>query len=233
MEILRRFKSHRIDSRMLVAFLILAFAGFVLLKLSSEVMEGDMSAFDRHILEALRTTADRSVPVGPTWLHQAMIDITALGGTTILTITTVLATGYLLAIRKVSIGLFLLGAILSGSVASSLLKLAFARPRPDLVAHLVNVHTASFPSGHAMNSAITYLTIGTLLARAEQDSGVRIYLLAVAISLSLAIGISRVYLGVHWPSDVIAGWCVGALWAVFCSLLARALQRRRAIDPAG
>lgn len=103
-------------------------------------------------------------------------------------------------------------------------------PRPDLVAHLVEVHTTSFPSGHAMNSAITYLALGALLARAEEARRVRIFFMVVAIALTLAIGISRVYLGVHWPSDVLAGWCIGASWAALCSLLARALQQHHTIE---
>ena len=226
------FKGHRIDSRILIGFLILAIVGFGLMKFASEVMDGDTLAFDRWLLEGLRTAGDRSIPIGPRWLRGAMIDLTALGGTTVLTIITVLATGYLLAARKVSTALFLSGAIISGSIGSTLLKLAFARARPDLVAHLVDVHNSSFPSGHAMNSAITYLTIGTLLARAERTAAVRIYFLTAAILLTLLIGMSRVYLGVHWPSDVIAGWCVGATWAILCSLAARTLQRQHMIDPA-
>jgi undecaprenyl-diphosphatase len=136
----------------------------------------------------------------------------------------------LLAIRKVTTAAFLTVAIAGGAIASALLKFGYARPRPEVVAHLVEVHTASFPSGHAMNSAITYLTLGALLARAQKDWRVRVYLLAVAIILTLVIGVSRVYLGVHWPSDVIAGWCVGGSWAVLCSLGARTLQRRQKID---
>ena len=107
----------------------------------------------------------------------------------------------------------------------------FSRARPELVQHLVEVTNASFPSGHAMNSAITYLTLGALLARTEKSTAIRIYLIALAILLTLTIGFSRVYLGVHWPSDVIAGWCLGGAWAVLCSLAARTLQRRRMLEP--
>jgi len=159
-----------------------------------------------------------------------MIDVTALGGVSVLTLVTVLAAGYLLAIRMTRTAIFLTLAVSSGAVVSTLLKQGFVRARPDLVAHLVDVDTASFPSGHAMNSAVTYLTLCALLARSEKDRPVRIYLLAVGIGLALVIGFSRVYLGVHWPTDVVAGWCVGAAWAILCSLAAKALQRRRKID---
>jgi undecaprenyl-diphosphatase len=224
---------HRIDSRIIVVFLILAAGAFAFLKLASEVMEGDTFAFDRWLLHALRNPADPAIPIGPAWLRRAMVDITALGGVTVLSIVTAIAAGYLLAVRKLATAAFLIAATVGGGVAGTLLKWAFARPRPDVVEHLVQVHTTSFPSGHAMNSAVTYLTLGVLLARAEKDRPVRIYLLAVAISLTLVIGFTRVYLGVHWPSDVIAGWCVGAAWAVMCSFVARALQRRRTIEAPG
>ncbi|HEX2764332.1 MAG TPA: phosphatase PAP2 family protein [Allosphingosinicella sp.] len=215
------FSRHRIESRIIVVFLILASAALLFLSLGSEVLEGETFAFDPWLLAGLRSTSDPSLPVGPAWLRSMMIDLTALGGVSVLTIITVIATGYLLAVRKYATASFLVAAVTGGALASTLLKTIYARPRPELVAHLVEVNSASFPSGHAMNSAITYLTIGVLLARAEQDRRVRIYLLTVAIALTLAIGFSRVYLGVHWPSDVIAGWCVGGTWAILCSLAAR------------
>ncbi|HEX8365674.1 MAG TPA: phosphatase PAP2 family protein [Allosphingosinicella sp.] len=112
------------------------------------------------------------------------------------------------------------------------LKALFMRPRPDVVAHLVDVTSTSFPSGHATNSAVVYLTLGALLARTQTSRRVRAYLMAVAIALTLTltVGFSRVYLGVHWPTDVVAGWCVGAAWATSCGLLARFLQRRRTLE---
>lgn len=213
-----------------IVFLIVAIGAFVFLKLGSEVMEGDQFALDRLILQGLRQGTNLAIPVGPAWLQTTMIDVTSLGGVTILTLLTVIITGYLMALRRISTALFLLLAIAGGALASRLLKSGYARSRPDLVAHLVEVHTTSFPSGHAMNSAITYLALGALLARAEKDWRVRIYIITVAILLTLTIGTSRVYLGVHWPSDVLAGWCVGASWAATCSLLARTLQRNRKIE---
>lgn len=223
-------KRHRIDSRILMVFLITTLGAFIFLRLGSEIREGENFALDRLILHALRSANNPDLPIGPAWLQAAMIDITALGGVTILTLLTALTAGYLLASRKTAIAIFLALAIASGAMLSSLLKIGYARPRPDLVAHLVDVQSLSFPSGHAMNSAITYLTLGALLARTEGRRRVTIFLMATAIFLTLIIGISRVYLGVHWPSDVLAGWCVGASWAVLCSLLARALQRGHKIE---
>ena len=227
----RTLRLHRVDNRILLSFLALAAATFAFVKLSSEVMEGDTLAFDRWLLRALRSAADPAVPMGPGWVQDSLLDITALGGVAVLTIITFFAVGYLLAVRKAAMAAFLAGAIAGGAIVSNLLKWGYARDRPDLVAHLVDVDTSSFPSGHAMNSAIIYLTLGALLARAEKDWWVRVYLLTVAIAVTLAVGFSRVYLGVHWPSDVVAGWCVGGAWAILCSLVARALQRRQAIEP--
>ncbi|MBW8754188.1 MAG: phosphatase PAP2 family protein [Sphingomonadales bacterium] len=222
----RYFKAFRVDRRILLGFLAVAGAAWAFLKFASEVMEGETLAFDRWILLALRRPGDLATPVGPHWLRLAMSDITALGGFTVLTIITVCAACYLLAIRKIRTAAILAVSVASGMFLSSLLKDSFQRVRPDVVPHLVQVQTASFPSGHAMHSAVAYLTLGVLLADAEKSRGVRIYLMAVAIVLTLLIGVSRVYLGVHWPSDVIAGWCLGAAWAMLCSYAARALQKR-------
>ena len=224
------FKRHRLDSRILMVFLITALGAFIFLRLGSEIREGENFALDRLILQALRSGSNPDLPIGPAWLQAAMVDITALGGVTILTLLTALTAGYLLASRKTAIAIFLVLAIAGGAMLSSLLKIGYARPRPDLVAHLVDVQSLSFPSGHAMNSAITYLTLGALLARTEGRRRVTIFLMAAAIFLTLIIGISRVYLGVHWPSDVLAGWCVGASWAALCSLVARTLQRSHKIE---
>lgn len=229
----RIFGRQRSDSRILLVFLVLAFGSFAFFELASEVVEGDTLAFDRAVLQGLRTADNPSVPMGPSWLRGAMIDVTALGGVSVLTVVTVIAVGYLIAGRKISTATFVTAAIAGGATVSVLLKNVFERARPDLVVHLVEVSSTSFPSGHAMNAAVTYLTLGTLLARAEQARTVRIYLISVAITLTLLIGASRVYLGVHWPSDVLAGWCVGATWAMLCSFAARRLQRSRTIEPPG
>jgi undecaprenyl-diphosphatase len=221
----------RIDVRILAVFLLIAAAAFAFLKLASEVAEGDTLGFDRWLMLGLRNAVDPSVPAGPAWLQTLMLDVTALGGWSVLTIVTIFAGGYLIATRKAWTALFLVAASAGGALFGIMLKLVFARDRPDLVAHLVVVHDASFPSGHAMNSAIIYLTLGALLAGAEKLRAVKIYLLVAAIALTLLIGFSRVYLGVHWPSDVLAGWSIGAAWALACSLLARLLRRNRTLEP--
>jgi len=224
---------HRVESRVLLIFLAAATGLFLLVKAASEVMEGDTVAFDRAILLMLRQPGDPATPIGPEWLREAMIDLTALGSVSVLAIITVLAGGYLLAAKKHALAAFTVSAVAGGAVIGSLLKAAYARTRPDLVEHLVGTHSASFPSGHAMNSAVTYLTLAVLIARAEGSPAVRRYLISAALALTLLVGFSRLYLGVHWPTDVAAGWIVGALWAVACSLVAKRLQASSAVEGAG
>ncbi len=196
--------------------------------LGSEVGEGETRRFDSRILLALRQPGDLAQPVGPHWLQSAMLDLTALGGGTVLALVTLMAIGSLLALRKRAEALFIAVAVGGGGALSALLKMGYARPRPELVAHLVEVTSSSFPSGHAMNSAITYLTLGVLLARAVPDRLLKIYVLWVGVLLTLIVGISRVYLGVHWPTDVLAGWAIGSAWAGACWIVAEALRSRYA-----
>ena len=210
-----------LERALLVTLLLIGAALFGFFKLASEVLEGDTMAFDRAFLLAFRSTADPAVPVGPSWLAEAMTDVTAFGSVTGLVLVAAGAIGYLLISRQMRTALFVLAATGGGAAFGKLLKLAYARPRPTLVPHLVDVASASFPSGHATDSAIVYLTLGALLARTVPEPGIRIYIISVAILLALLIGISRVYLGVHWPSDVVAGWTIGSAWALACSLAAR------------
>jgi undecaprenyl-diphosphatase len=194
------------------------------------VLEGETHAFDRAVLLAFRNPLDPSDPIGPTWLEIMFRDITALGGTTVLTLMTIAVIGFLLIDGKRAAAVLVLVSVVGGVLLSSVLKFGIDRPRPDLVAHLVEVHTASFPSGHAMLSAVVYLTLGGLLSRVEGPRRIKIYVLSVAVTLTFLIGLSRVYLGVHWPTDVLAGWCAGAAWAVLCWRVALALQRRGDVE---
>ena len=185
---------------------------FVLL--ASEVREGETHAFDEWVLLALRTPSDASDPIGPRWLEAMLLDITSLGSTTVIILVTALAFGYSLLRHRVCEAVVILAAIGSGAILSTALKAIVARPRPELISHLVDVQTLSFPSGHATSSAVTYLTLGTLLLREENSRSVRIYVMAAACVIILMIGASRIYLGVHWPTDVLAGWSIGAAWAM-------------------
>ncbi|MFL1873871.1 phosphatase PAP2 family protein [Hansschlegelia beijingensis] len=210
----------------LVAFLVCSALAFAFLRISDNMAEGDTRAFDEAILLALRDPADRARPIGPQWLEIMMADVTALGGVTVLTLLTVLVVSYLLVTRRFANAALVAGSVIGGAILTNLLKNVFARPRPDLVDHLVAVHSMSFPSGHAMGAAATFLTLGALLARTERKKVVRGYIFAVAGLLTLMVGFSRVFLGVHYPTDVLAGWTLGAAWALLCWMIARWLKPR-------
>ncbi|MER8429317.1 phosphatase PAP2 family protein [Mesorhizobium caraganae] len=186
-------------------------------------------AFDTEILLAFRQAGHPDVPLGPLWLQGAMRDITSLGSSTVLVLIVAAVIVYLLLIRKAGTALFILVAVAGGQALSSLLKAGVDRPRPDLVSHLATETSLSFPSGHAMVSAVTYLTLGSLAARFLPGRTTKIFVLCLAVLTTLLVGVSRVYLGVHWPSDVLAGWCAGFAWAMLCWLAARLLQRRYAV----
>jgi len=210
----------------LVAFLLCSGLAFAFIRIGDEMAEGETRAFDEAVLLALRDPMDRGRPVGPQWLEIMMADVTALGGVTVLTLVTILVVAYLLVTRRLANAALVAGSVIGGAILTNLLKNAFARPRPELVDHLVAVHSMSFPSGHAMGSAATFLTLGALLARTERKKVVRGYIFAVAGVLTLMVGFSRVFLGVHYPTDVLAGWTLGAAWALFCWMIARLLRPR-------
>jgi undecaprenyl-diphosphatase len=217
----------------LMAILISAGLAGSFLALASEVLEGETLGFDKAILLALRNPADLADPIGPLWLEIMMKDLTALGGTTILVLITAAVAGYLLVSGKRAAALLVLVSIGGGTLLSNLFKYIFARPQPELVAHSVDVYTASFPSSHAMLSAVTYLTLGALLARVEANRRSKVYVVFLAILLTLLIGFSRIYLGVHYPTDVLAGWAVGSAWAMLCWTVAAWLQRRGQVEREG
>ncbi|MCA9054908.1 MAG: phosphatase PAP2 family protein [Planctomycetaceae bacterium] len=216
----------------IISLLVLCAGLWGFVELADEVAEGDTASIDQRILLALRNPDDLSDPIGPDWLEELMRDFTGLGGVGVVTFLTVAATGFLLLEGKRRAMLLLLTAVIGGVVASLLLKWSFDRPRPDLVPHGSYVYTSSFPSGHSMMAAATYLTIGALLARMHSDGRTKAYFLVLATLLTVAVGFSRVYLGVHWPTDVLAGWTIGGCWALLCWTVARYLQRRGDIEPA-
>ena len=197
--------------------------------LADEVMEGGTQKFDRAVLLAFRHPGDLA-PLGSPALQDAARDVTALGGITVLTLLTLGVSIFLALDGKKHMALYVCGSIVSGLLVSTLLKYFFDRPRPTLVPHAVYVSDSSFPSGHSMLSAITYLVLGALLARSQERKLVKAYFLLGAVFLTILVGVSRVYLGVHWPTDVLAGWTAGSVWALLCWLLARRLQTRHALE---
>ena len=220
------------DLLVLLAVLLVVVSVLAFLKIADEVTEGGTQRFDEAILRALRNPSDPSRPIGPWWTAEVGRDITALGGVTVLFILTLVTTGYLVMARKGHAALLLLVATVGGALLSSMLKDYFERPRPNVVPRLMDVRTSSFPSGHSLMSAVVYLTLGALLDRFVEGRRLKLYCLGVALVLTLLVGCSRVFLGVHYPSDVLGGWTAGLTWAVLCWLVARYLQKRGAVERA-
>ena len=214
----------------LTVFLLLAVMCFGFAQLADEVREGGTNTFDQAVMLAMRSASDPSDPVGPEWFEEAVRDITSLGSATMLVLISLIVIGYLLISRARHAAILVAISVGGGMLLVRLLKEGFQRARPELVPHAVQVFTNSFPSGHAALSAVTYLTLGALLARVERSRAAKMYFLAVAITLTIIVGASRVYLGVHWPTDVLAGWCVGAAWAIVCWLVATRLQWKGAVE---
>jgi undecaprenyl-diphosphatase len=223
----------RQEAVVLVAGLCLLVALFGFAKITEEVLEGEMRDFDRAILLLLRQPGDTHIPVGPQWLPEAAHDVTALGGRTLLVAVMVSAVGYLALERKYGAMWLLAVASLGGGILTIGLKELFERGRPDVVPHFVSVMSPSYPSGHSTLCAVLYLTLGALLARFAARRRTKAFCLSLAILATLAVGGSRVYLGVHYPTDVLAGWCAGFAWALICWLVARYLQYRGVVDRTG
>ncbi|MBN8229657.1 phosphatase PAP2 family protein [Corallococcus macrosporus] len=208
----------------LLLLVVACVLGFVVL--SDEVHEGDTQDIDERIVRSLRREEDPALPRGPWWLAETARDVTSLGGFPVLSLLTAAVCGFLVVARRYRTSLFVLASIVGGWILNALLKNLFHRPRPSVVPHLTETMSTSFPSGHAMLSAITYLTLGALLAQFAEHRRVKVYLLTVALILSVLVGCTRVYLGVHYPSDVLGGWVAGLAWALFVTVAARTVRRR-------
>ncbi|MFL5296509.1 MAG: phosphatase PAP2 family protein [Phenylobacterium sp.] len=204
----------RIESRALILVIGAAVALWGFFKIAGEMVEGDTEAIDRLILLAFRNPHNHAEPMGTRSFQEAMRDVTAMGGVTVTTLVTVVGVVAFLAHGRRRRAALLAGTVALAEISSELLKRFYARPRPDLVPHGSYVYSASFPSGHSTISAAVFLTLAMLIASVEPNRSTKVLTFVVAFALVLAIGISRIYLGVHWPSDVLAGWSLGAAWAL-------------------
>lgn len=214
----------------LAGLLVIAAGLWAFISLADAIRGGHTPAIDDQILRALRRPDDPAVPIGPAWMAEVMRDITALGGPTVIVLVVSAVAGFLIFDRKLGAAALVLLTTTLGFVVSEVLKAVFDRPRPHVVPFLTSAISSSFPSGHSMMSAVVYLTLGALLTRMVRSRWMKLYFLTIATTLSILIGISRVYLGVHYPTDVLAGWSAGLVWAAGCWLVARWLQQRGQIE---
>ena len=205
----------------------LAVAGaWAFLGIAEEVKEGETKNFDDWIYEKLAVGLYNNV--GGYW-HQTGQDLTALGGSTVIPLLTAAVVGFLLLRRQWRTALFVAVAVVGGLLLSLWLKVVFDRPRPHIVGRTL-VMTKSFPSGHAANAAVAYLTMAILVARLVRGRWIKLYLFALGLLVPVLVGVSRVFLGVHWPTDVLAGWLLGLAWGLLVYAAATLLQRRGVVE---
>lgn len=232
---LHRLRTHvatrdRDELRLLLGAVALVAVTLGLVALVGNVLGGDTQEFDERILKSLRKVEDPAVPIGPKWLSLAAFDITALGGPTVLGLAVAAVLGYLVLYGLFRNAVFVLFASAGGWILNDILKQIFARPRPTVVPHLREVMSLSFPSGHALTSAVVFLTLGALLMRVAERPLVKWYCIGVAMLATALVGASRVYLGVHYPTDVLAGWLIGLSWALLCWLVERSIEQRYGLE---
>lgn len=227
----RMLRIARTEIAAVTALFVVALGVMTFVEVADDMTEADGQAFDQAVLTWMQPVAGE--PRGPWWLQEAAADLTSLGGISVLGLFAVIAITFLLIQRKRLSALLLVLGLAGGVALSEGLKALFERERPPAAFQAVETLNASFPSGHALLSTVFYLTLGVMLTRAFPRAHLKAFVLGAAMTVALLIGLTRVYLGAHWASDVFAGWCAGAAWAMALWLAAYAIGRRQAVRATG
>ena len=227
---LRLLRFARAEIAALGAFLVFTLGVLIFIEVADEVTEVDGQAFDVAVLHWMQPVAGD--PRGPWWMKEAAADLTSLGGISVLGLFAIIAFNFLLMQRKRLSALLLVVGLAGGVALSEGLKTLFERERPPASFQAVDTLNASFPSGHALLSTVFYLSLGVLLTRAFPQRRMKSFVLGAAVTIALLIGLTRAYLGAHWASDVLAGWCAGTAWAMALWLVAYAVERRQRLHHA-
>jgi undecaprenyl-diphosphatase len=226
----RRWLLRNTDLLLLAALAVVVVGTWVVIELADTVLEGNAQRYDDRVLAALRSPSDPTKPIGPAWFQAMWLDLTSLGSGSVLTFVTLGCAGYLLIARRYRMVIALAIVVAGGSILVFWMKSFFNRPRPEYAAWMPYITTASVPSGHSMLSAVVYMTLAVLLARTSTQRYVKIYFIAMGLIVTLLVGFSRVYLGVHYPTDVLMGWSAGLTWAMLCWLVLYLLQQTGLVE---
>lgn len=218
--------NHRVIVILIVSFILVG-GTWIFFEIIQGISEKETVSFDTSILKITRNPDDPAITQGPVWLPGVVRDITALGSGAVLAIVVLAVTLYLLLIKKYNAAVLVLGATIGGTILVSVIKMIIGRARPDVVPALMTETSLSFPSGHAAMSAVVYLSLAALLARMEFSYKIKIYIMSVALLLTFMIGLTRIFLGVHYPTDVLGGWTIGIAWATFCWFIAWYLESKK------
>lgn len=205
-----------------------ATAALVLLAVTGLVTGERLPALDRRLLIALRDSTDLTLPLGPPWLRGASRDVTSLGGPAVVTLAVGASALFLVLSRRIVSAGALILAVGGAVLTEVLLKDTLGRARPDFSPLPEYITTMSFPSGHATMAAAAYLSLGAILAHVQPQRRLKAFVAGTAVVIVLLIGLTRVHLAVHWPSDVLAGWTLGAGWAAACWAALLLVEQRSA-----
>ena len=219
-----------LEARTLAAIMLIAAGLLAFLRLGDAVRAGRTLDLDRRIILALRDPANPAQPRGSFWTRDILHDLTALGGVGVLTLTVLVAVIFLWVNRRRRHAAVLLGVVAAATVAGELIKAAYNRPRPDLVAYGDYFSQSSFPSGHSNIATVVWMTLALIVASLERTRVGKATALVVGAFISLTAGGSRVYFGVHWPSDVLGGWILGSGWALVAWIVLGAWRKDPAIQ---
>lgn len=216
------------DLQFLAALAAIGVLVLVFIGIADEVTEGSTRRFDEAVLLAFRAAPDD--PLGSLVVENGIMHLSALGSGVVTGLIVLVVTGYFLLAGHWRYAGLMVACSVGGGLVISLLKGLFERPRPTVVTHIDPPGGLSFPSGHSTISAALYLTLAVLIARTLERRRLRVYVVAVGVGMMLLVGITRIYLGVHYPTDVLAGWTVGITWALICGTVVRQLGKRGAAD---
>lgn len=215
-----------LEIQALLIWFSIATALWAFFYLGAEIGEGDTGTFDRRLISLLRTSDSVGEPIGPAWFKDSMRDVTALGGFTFLVLMTIVVVLSLLFHRKRREGIIVAATAIGAQFSIEIFKLLYDRPRPGRLLPPIHAYTASFPSGHTTESTALFLIVATVIATLEAKDNTKILAYTVAIFVIVAIGFSRVYLGMHWPTDVLGGWVLGTVWALVAWIVLRKRPER-------